>query len=139
MISLSRLKDTIRYRHFASWRHKLKFSIFVMWLCMIISFGHTVKPLSNKEDIVAISISFLTHIEWPRGNAFLFHYLQIGDQYYNTDFVDVCIQPVKNDTTIPGTRSSNHFVPESTSKVSFEVEIKTLYSHLLISKKNMLK
>ena len=33
----------------------------------------------------------------PHENAYLFFYLQISDRYYNTDFVDVCIQPVKEE------------------------------------------
>ena len=88
----------IRYGHhfkFCFLTPKTKLSIFFVWLYMIISSSHTVKPLSNKLDIVAVSFHFLMHIEWPHGNVYLFFYLQIGDLYYNTDFMDVRIQPVK--------------------------------------------
>ena len=44
----------------------------------------------KKVEIVAVSFRFLAHIEWPRGNVYLFIYLQMCDQYYNTDFVHVC-------------------------------------------------
>ena len=45
--------------------------------------------------IVAVSFRFLTRVEWPCGNPYLVFYLQICDRYYNTDFIDICLQPVK--------------------------------------------
>ena len=45
--------------------------------------------------ILCVSFHFFAHIEWSRGNAYLFFYLQIGDRYYNTDFVHVRPRRVK--------------------------------------------
>ena len=81
--------------YFASWHQKRNLSIFFVWVRTIISFDHTFKLPWNKGDIVAVSFRFLTHIEWPRGSAYLLIYLQFGDRYFNTDFRWVRFTPVK--------------------------------------------
>ena len=85
VISLNLVEDTIKYVKFCFLTSKTE----VVNIFLVTMHEHIFRPYRQ------ITVCFLTHTEWPPGNASLFSYLQIGDRYYNTDFVDVCIQPVK--------------------------------------------
>ena len=65
-------------------------------------------------DIVAVTVLFLTHIEWLHGNAYSFHYVQITDQNLNTNLEVVRPEPtnvieIKIDL-INFNRKSNKFI-----------------------------